>query len=181
MIRAPKLAVLALSATAIIGCNKPDDARTPTSDDLGGVDTGPTAPNASSPRVVFGNQTTAYVEVARTQSKIRRGLMYRTHMPADAGMLFLFDKEKVQSFWMKNTLISLDIIFIGADMTVAGVKAKTTPRTLASQRIGTPSQYVLEVNAGWAGKNGIEAGTAVRFLNVENVPPGKAMVKSSAP
>lgn len=106
------------------------------------------------------------VEVARTGRQIQRGLMYREHMPADHGMLFLMREERIQSFWMRNTLIPLDMIFIGKDMTVAGVVANTEPLTDTSRRVDRPSYYVLEVNAGWAAAHHVAAGTRVRFRDV---------------
>jgi hypothetical protein len=115
------------------------------------------------------------VEVVRTQQAIRRGLMYRTHLGENAGMLFLFRREKIQSFWMKNTLIPLDMIFIRADMTVAGVVENAEPRTLTGRSVPTPSQYVLEVNGGWSAKRGVGAGDRVRFENVGAVPEGVPM------
>jgi hypothetical protein len=106
------------------------------------------------------------VEIARTGRQIQRGLMYREHMPPDHGMLFLMGEERIQSFWMRNTLIPLDMIFIGKDMTVAGVVADTEPLTDTSRRVDRPSSYVLEVNAGWAAAHHVAAGTRVRFRDV---------------
>jgi uncharacterized membrane protein (UPF0127 family) len=106
------------------------------------------------------------VEVARTGRQIQRGLMYREHMPPDHGMLFLMGEERIQSFWMRNTLIPLDMIFIARDMTVAGVVANTDPLTDTPRRVDRPSYYVLEVNAGWAAAHHVTAGTRVRFRNV---------------
>ena len=107
------------------------------------------------------------VEVASTPRQIQRGLMYREHMPPDHGMLFLMREERVHSFWMHNTLIPLDMIFIGRDMTVAGVVAKAEPLTDTSRRVNAPSYYVLEVNGGWAAAHHVEAGTPVRFRDVK--------------
>ena len=106
------------------------------------------------------------VEVVSTPRQIQRGLMYREHMPPDHGMLFLMREERVHSFWMHNTLIPLDMIFIGRDMTVAGVVAKAEPLTDTSRRVNAPSYYVLEVNGGWAAAHHVEAGTPVRFRDV---------------
>jgi uncharacterized membrane protein (UPF0127 family) len=106
------------------------------------------------------------VEIARTPRQIQRGLMYREHMPPDRGMLFLMGEERIQSFWMHNTLIPLDMIFIGRDMTVAGVVANAEPLTDTPRRVDRPSFYVLEVNTGWAAAHHVEAGTPVRFRNV---------------
>lgn len=106
------------------------------------------------------------VEIASTPRQIQRGLMYREHMPADHGMLFLMREERVHSFWMRNTLIPLDMIFIGKDMTVAGVVADTEPLTDTSRRVNAVSYYVLEVNGGWAAAHHVQAGTPVRFRDV---------------
>ena len=106
------------------------------------------------------------VEVVRTPRQIQRGLMFREHMPPDHGMLFLMPEERVHSFWMHNTLIPLDMIFIGKDMTVAGVVANATPLTDDSRRVDRPSLYVLEVNGGWAAAHHVGPGTPVRFQNV---------------
>lgn len=127
-------------------------------------------PARDEPAVVFSTGEDAArveVEVARTPGQIQRGLMYRKHLPPDRGMLFLMGEERIQSFWMKNTLIPLDMIFINDDMVVAGVVENAEPRTLTSRRIEEPSSYVLEVNAGWANKHGVKAGTEVRFEHLE--------------
>ena len=92
--------------------------------------------------------------------------MYREHMADDAGMLFLMPEERVQSFWMKNTFIPLDIIFIRADLTVAGIVENAEPQTLTSRTVGKPSKYVLEVNAGWSQRHGVKTGSKATFVDV---------------
>jgi uncharacterized protein len=106
-------------------------------------------------------------EVVSSPATIMRGLMYRTHLPADEGMLFLMGYEDDHGFWMHNTLIPLDLIFIGADMKVAGISANAEPRTDTHRSVGRPSLYVLEVNGGWAASHGVATGTAVRFDGAE--------------
>ena len=81
-------------------------------------------------------------------------------------MLFLFDRASVQSFWMKNTLISLDMIFIDENFRVVGVVENAEPLTLDPRTVGAPSRYVLEVNAGVAARHGIGTGSVVEFVNV---------------
>lgn len=103
------------------------------------------------------------VSLARSSEEQRRGLMYVQHLPADAGMIFIFRTESVQSFWMKNTLIPLDMVFIRADLTVAGVVENAEPLTLDPRGVDTPSRFVLEVNGGYGRAHGIKAGTKVRF------------------
>ena len=107
------------------------------------------------------------VELAKTEPERQRGLMNRPHLDENAGMLFLFEDEEEQGFWMKNTLIPLDMIFVRADMTVAGVVENAEPLTLDNRSVGTPSRYVVEVNGGWARARGITEGTQVRFEGVE--------------
>ena len=108
------------------------------------------------------------VEVVATEAKIEKGLMYRQHMPLDNGMLFMMGFEKDWNFWMRNTLIPLDMIFIQRDMVVAGIVENAEPLTEDLRKVDKPSFYVLEVNGGFTRKAGIEAGAKVRF---ENMPP----------
>jgi uncharacterized membrane protein (UPF0127 family) len=107
------------------------------------------------------------VEVVSSPRAVERGLMYRQHLPIDDGMLFLMGAEDLHSFWMRNTLIPLDIIFIGKDMKVVGIVENAEPRTEISRTVNKPSSFVLEVNSGWTAKNGIAAGTTVKFDGVE--------------
>lgn len=113
-----------------------------------------------------GAPITVHVEVVSRPKDIKRGLMYRQHLPPDQGMLFLMGKEEIQSFWMKNTLIPLDMLFITRDKRVAGIVENTEPLTLTSRRIDEPTLYVLEVNGGWARAHGIGAGATAAFENV---------------
>ena len=103
------------------------------------------------------------VEVVSTPAKIQQGLMYREHLAPDAGMLFLMGTEYDWEFYMRNTLIPLDMIFITKDMTVAGIVQNAEPRTETLRSVGTPSLYVLEVNGGWTATHGVVPGAKVRF------------------
>jgi uncharacterized membrane protein (UPF0127 family) len=98
------------------------------------------------------------VEIARTREQLSRGLMWRTELDADAGMLFVFGDTAPRTFWMKNTPLPLDILFLDERGTVLNVAAATTPYSEAPVRSAGPARYVLEVNAGFAAKHGIEAG-----------------------
>lgn len=129
------------------------------------------SPRSPQPEVSFetgGTPAKVTVEVVSTSALIQRGLMHRSHLPPDRGMLFVFGTEQVRTFWMKNTLIPLDMLFIREDMTVAGIVANAEPETLTQRTVGIPSRYVLEVNAGWAKEHNVTPGTTVRF---EHVPP----------
>jgi uncharacterized protein len=178
---APRRALLALAlALALVaGCGRGDEppsGRPPTveHDVVTAVPSGPAAPAAAVVLHPPGRPPVRVaVELAISPREIQRGLMYREHLPPDGGMLFVFRSEKRQSFWMKNTLIPLDMIFVTADRVVAGVVANAEPRTLTSRAVEAESQFVLEVNAGWAAANGIVAGTPVSF---ENVPVERATV-----
>jgi uncharacterized membrane protein (UPF0127 family) len=103
------------------------------------------------------------VEVVSTPAKIERGLMYREHLPPDDGMLFIMGYENDHTFYMRNTLIPLDMLFITKDMTVAGIVERAEPRTETLRRVGARSLYVLEVNGGWAKAHQVTAGAKVRF------------------
>jgi uncharacterized membrane protein (UPF0127 family) len=101
------------------------------------------------------------VEVVDTPATRAQGLMYRRSLPDGTGMLFVFDAEEVQSFWMKNTLIPLDIIFIDTSMKIVGIAAETRPLSLAPITVGKPSRWVLEVPGGWSAKHGLRPGDRV--------------------
>lgn len=129
----------------------------------------PAAPRAHV--VLSGSQgeRTVTVEVVSSPRAVERGLMYRQHLPLDEGMLFLMGEEDVQSFWMRNTLIPLDMIFIDKGFKVVGIVENAEPRTETSRTVNKPSSYVLEVNGGWSAKNGIAAGATVKFdANIES-------------
>ncbi len=119
-----------------------------------------------------GGKVRVSVEVARTPEERQLGLMHRTGLDKGSGMIFIFDKPEIQSFWMKNTLFSLDMIFIDADLTVVGVVADTVPLSLTPCRVDGPSQYVLEVEAGFAARHGIGPGTRVTFSGFYNPGSG---------
>lgn len=95
-------------------------------------------------------------EVAQTPAIRRRGLMYRTSMPKTHGMLFAFGVDTEVSMWMRNTRISLDMVFIKADGRVHRIEANTTPFSERVIRAGAPVRAVLELNAGVAAKIGLK-------------------------
>jgi uncharacterized membrane protein (UPF0127 family) len=128
-----------------------------------------TADAAPGPKVFLGTprgDVAVAVEVVATEPKIERGLMYRQHMPPDDGMLFMLGVEKDWTFWMRNTLIPLDMIFIRKDLTIAGIVENAEPKTDTLRKVGQPSLYVLEVNGGYTRAHGVVADAKVRFENV---------------
>ena len=101
------------------------------------------------------------VEVARTDAEQDRGLMFRTRLPADGGMIFPFEKPRIGSFWMKNTLIPLDMIFVRADGSIANIEANTVPLSLQPVYSAGPVAAVLEIAGGRSAELGIKAGDKV--------------------
>ena len=101
------------------------------------------------------------VELATTPEQQSQGLMHRAEMAADAGMLFVFEPVRPASFWMKNTLISLDMLFIGADGRIVNIGARTEPLSLASVPSAGPVRAVLEINGGLSAMLGIRPGDRV--------------------
>jgi len=123
------------------------------------------------PKVSFhnqdGNEIASFkVEIASTSIQHQKGLMHREYLPEDRGMLFVFKQEQPLSFWMKNTLIPLDIIYISQDKKVVSIRAnalpcKKDPCPLYPSK--EKAMYVLEVKADLAEKFGIEKGATVEF------------------
>jgi uncharacterized membrane protein (UPF0127 family) len=103
------------------------------------------------------------VELARSEPEKERGLMFRTKMPDDQGMLFSWNNEEPRTFWMHNTCIPLDMMFIARDGTITGILEQVP--TLNDEPRGVPcaAAYVLEVNAGWSRSHGVKSGTLVHF------------------
>ena len=109
------------------------------------------------------------VELARTREELSRGLMWRDDLPRDAGMLFVFDHDAERAFWMKNTPLSLDIVFIDRAGKVLNVAENTTPFSTAPIRSAGAARYVLEVHTGFARRHGIRVGDAVRLPDLASV------------
>ena len=101
------------------------------------------------------------VELASTPEEQAKGLMYRRQLPEGQGMLFDFHREQPTSFWMKNTYIPLDMIFIRGDGRILRIAENTVPLSEALVPSGGPVRAVLEVNAGTAKKLGIAPGDRV--------------------
>jgi uncharacterized membrane protein (UPF0127 family) len=128
---------------------------------------------ANEPRVVLhtgGGDVTVTVEVAASPAQQSLGLMYRKELGAAAGMLFVFDTAVEHPFWMKNTVLPLDMIFLGDDRKIVGIVKDAVPFTTTSRTVGVPSRYVLEVNAGFSEKHGVKTGDQATFENVPAAP-----------
>ncbi len=111
--------------------------------------------------------TTIDIEIADTQEKRVRGLMYREHLGENQGMLFVFPQETYQAFWMKNTVIPLDMIFVNKNREIINIAKNTTPFSEQTYPSEKPAIYVIEVNAGFTDKYGIKPGDKIswRIIN----------------
>ncbi|MFN4143672.1 DUF192 domain-containing protein [Aestuariivirga sp.] len=110
------------------------------------------------------------VEIADTEELRSRGLMFRQRLPEERGMLFDFGDPRPVAMWMKNTYISLDMLFIREDGTIAYIAENTVPKSLDTVGISEPVLAVLELAAGVSRKHGIRAGDTVYhrlFRNAE--------------
>jgi uncharacterized protein len=138
------LSAAVLLSLAVVGCGAPGseaEARSASSV--------PLTISTASKKHVFR------VEVARTEAQQERGLMFRGKLAPDGGMIFPMNPPRMASFWMKNTVIPLDMIFIRADGTIARIAAQTVPYSLAPVSSGEPVAAVLEIAGGRAAELGI--------------------------
>ena len=103
------------------------------------------------------------VEIADTPDAQMKGLMGRKNLSINKGMLFVFKRLKPRRFWMKNTPISLDIIFAGADGCIVNIAESTTPMSERGYRSDGPVKYVVEVRAGFAKHFKIDSSTCIRW------------------
>lgn len=104
------------------------------------------------------------VEIAADMKSQERGLMFRKEMDPDAGMIFVFDPPQIVSFWMKNTFLSLDMLFVRADGTISTISANAKPLSETSISSAEPVRAVIEINGGRAQALGIAPGDKVRAL-----------------
>lgn len=111
------------------------------------------------------------LELARDLPEQRRGLMHRRHMASDFGMLFIYDTPSPQSFWMKNTYLPLDILFIDDDLRIESIVHEATPLSTTPRASKGPAQYVLELRAGQSKKQGIRVGDRVTFSGLPSATP----------
>jgi YVTN family beta-propeller protein len=112
--------------------------------------------------------TRVFVEVPDDREEFARGLMFRKHLPWNAGMLFAFDDEEPRRFWMKNTLIPLDMIFVDSSSKIIDIKENVPPckqEECPTYPSKEPAQYVLEVNTGFVQENGVKIGDRLATFN----------------
>ncbi|MEP7124280.1 MAG: DUF192 domain-containing protein [Byssovorax sp.] len=128
-----------------------------------------TAPKLRAGKVVFSEAKGApasTVEIAEKDADRQRGLMYRTKMADDRGMIFTFGEKEDHTFWMHNTCISLDMLFIDDDGMIVGIEESTPTMSDSTFSVGCLSKYVLELNAGWTRAHGVVAGQKVKLEGI---------------
>ncbi len=108
-------------------------------------------------------KATIRVEIAETEDSRTQGLMGRTRMDETQGMLFIFDNEEYRSFWMANTPLPLDIIFVNAKRAIVTIQRNTVPYSQESVPSTAPAQYVVEVNAGFSDRHGLLVGDTIEW------------------
>jgi uncharacterized membrane protein (UPF0127 family) len=145
---------------ALPACQRPPGSSSPS-----GPTAGPRAEVLFSPST-GGAPLRVRVELARTPDELQRGLMFRTALEEDAGMLFLFDGMELRRFWMRNTQIPLDMIFLDDQRVVVGIEENTIPLDETGRGPNRPAQYVVEVRGGYARRHGLGVGAKAEFHNV---------------
>jgi uncharacterized protein len=130
---------------------------------LGAVAAAQTGPQPTLPtvRLTAGGMYVIQAEVAQSAQERATGMMFRTEMPTNTGMLFAFDQAAPHCFWMSNTLLPLSIAFIADDGTVVNVD-DMQPRSTTNHCAAQPVRYALEMNQGWFAKRGIKAGSRLQ-------------------
>jgi uncharacterized membrane protein (UPF0127 family) len=111
------------------------------------------------------------VEIAETEEARTRGLMGRRAMTLDQGMLFVFQRAEPQGFWMRNTPLPLDIIFVGADSTIVNIARRTRPLSDSLVSSAGPAQYVVEVRGGFSDRYGLQDSLRVRWQRTATGEP----------
>ena len=119
----------------------------------------------------YGYKHAVEAEVAATSPARTRGLMWRTELAEGKGMLFIFPGDEPLTFWMKNTLIPLDMIFANKDLVIVGIVENAVPKTLTSRGPGADAKYVLEVPGGWSAKLGLRSGLTLQLEGTQSVVP----------
>lgn len=153
-----RVAALIVAASATIGCSAPaENAAAALERSPAGLEQMPLSIHSD------GRTHNFIVEVARTPEEQQQGLMHRRSLEPTRGMIFLYDPPQPASFWMKNTLIPLDIIFIRPDGTIARIAANTVPMSLEPIPSLEPVAAVLEIAGGRTAELGVEPGDTVTW------------------
>ena len=165
MIRAT---LTALSATLLLACTAQPGEGTGTGNAPQQAATASVHPESGLPlaplKITQGGKTHNFtVELARSEEEQRQGLMFRRELGPNEGMLFPYDNAEIRGFWMKNTVIPLDIIFIGPDKRIINTVANAEPYSLQTRVSLAPAMAVLELPGGRAAELGLEPGALVAW------------------
>lgn len=154
-------------------CIDPTPAEPVRSPRVGADPTCPDDPLATRPEMRWGTvhfdgsgAPPVKVEVAETPMHRQRGLMYRRELPEEEGMLFVFGTPRINRFWMRNTCVSLDMLFLDEDGTIVGIQESTPTMSDSTFASRCKSKYVLEVVGGFCRKHGVTAGQRLRLEGV---------------
>ena len=109
------------------------------------------------------NQEKLTIEIADNEAETTQGLMYRRSMPDSCGMVFIFPDSQPRNFWMKNTYLPLDILYLDESKKIVTIQANRTPFSEEEIPSFEDAKYVLEVNAGYCRRKGIEKGDLVKW------------------
>lgn len=118
----------------------------------------------SETKILQINNKSLEVEIAKTSESRQKGLMYRTNLDKNAGMLFIFDKETASCMWMKNTLIPLSVAFIDSDGYIINIEEDMQPLSLENSCAKRPAKYAIETNINWFKNNNIKVDDFVKNL-----------------
>lgn len=169
--RPARIILAAVLFTAALGCGAPPADRSEAPPPP--VATEMSRQSRSLPVAVTPSGHRLTLELAMTQEEIQQGLMFRSVLPADRGMLFLFGHPRIPSFWMKNTFVPLDMVFLDQEGTVVDLilDARPCPDDPCPQYIPkTQAKAVLEVAAGVASAQGLAIGSRLHFEGVPGYP-----------
>lgn len=150
--------LLLLLALLLAGCNSKNGRRT--------IETGTEFTKEGTLTFVQPDGSpikTIDIEIAETEEERARGLMFRRSMGYDRGMLFIFEEPDKDGFWMKNTPMPLDIVFVAPDSQIVSIAKRTTPFSEESIQPHALKQFVVEVRAGFADRFGLTDSTRIRW------------------
>lgn len=115
--------------------------------------------------VEFSNGTKLHTWIAQSQESKAKWLMYVESMPMDQGMIFVYDAERVANFWMKNTIMPLDMIFVWSDMEIKTIHTWAVPMDESFKSSVVPIKYVIETNSWYVDQYGITTGMSIKIVS----------------
>ena len=160
-----------LAMLLMISCSSPAPAPPPPATET--VSDQTTTANPSGPRIVLPDGFVVSVEIAADDETRQQGLMYRDRLDPGRGMLFVFPRDDVFSFWMKNTRIPLDMIWVDANKRIVGLRENVPPCHVPdcpSYGPGVVARYVLELAGGEAAKHKLKVGDALQYVDIDVEP-----------